>query len=402
MKRQIQKGLAFSLLAAMAAGSVLQVSAVEIGSGSVGSEETKVTFKKDLVLKDVDTADVTPQTPGVTFAYTITAGAAGSEDVVHDGKTETITFKAGVGAPTIGRAVFTKDDVATDKNGKHVATENVEIDFTGVPFESAGVYRYLVTETGFTTSDDYNYTDTDIPAIDANNNTRNLDVYVNKRPDGTYYISGYVMTRKEDKTNTKGGGFTEDTTPVYDENGTTTPSGGKTATAVSVYNTHDVTLTKQIDGDMIDNQKDFNFNITLPNQTGNAYKLYKTTKDAADAPQTDLTGTNATLTLKNGEKYTIKGLPISSTLTITEQDPGTDYGDPTATKDGEEETVTNRAVSNVGSNGTDNDATDIVVTNHRTNTPPTGILWSIAPYAAMIGLAGLLGVLFIKRRRNDA
>lgn len=401
MKKQIQKGLAFSLLAAMAAGSALQVNAVEIGSGSTGngeSTETTVTFKKELTLKDVDDSSNTPQTPGVTFNYTITAGQAGTETVVHDGITEEITYKAGVGNPKIGTAEFTKDDVATSKNGKQIATENVSIDFSGVTFDSAGIYRYLVTETGYSPTDSYSYTQADIPNIDANNNTRNLDVYVNKKSDGTYYISGYVLTRKENGTNTKGGGFTEDSTPVYDENGSTTPSEGKTATASSVYYTHDISLSKAIEGNMIDNQKDFNFSITMPNQANGVYKLFK-----GEQAQSDITSSPTSLKLKNGDKYTIKGLPISSTLTITEDDYSNDgYADPTATKDEVEETVTNRAVSNIGTNNKDNDPTDIVVTNHRTNTPPTGILWTIAPYAAMVGLAALLGVLFIKRRRNDA
>mgnify|MGYP003178593624 CR=1 FL=1 len=401
MKKQIQKGLAFSLLAAMAAGSALQVNAVEIGSGSTGngeSTETTVTFKKELTLKDVDDSSNTPQTPGVTFNYTITDGQAGTETVVHDGITEEITYKAGVGNPKIGTAEFTKDDVATSKNGKQIATENVSIDFSGVTFDSAGIYRYLVTETGYSPTDSYSYTQADIPNIDANNNTRNLDVYVNKKSDGTYYISGYVLTRKENGTNTKGGGFTEDSTPIYDENGSTTPSEGKTATASSVYYTHDISLSKAVEGDMINADKQFNFTVALPNQENGSYELYK-----GEAKQNNTTGESLSLQLKKDEKYTIKGLPISSTLTITEDDYSSDgYADPTATKDGVDETVTSRAVSNIGTNNKDNDPTDIVVTNHRTNTPPTGILWTIAPYAAMVGLAALLGVLFIKRRRNDA
>lgn len=398
MKKQIQKGLAFSLLAAMAAGSALQVNAVEIGNGgSVASTEKTISFAKDLTLKDVD-SETTPQTPGVTFNYTIEPGTAGSNEVEHDGITETITYKAGVGTPTIGTAAFTKDDVATDKNSKKVVTKNVAIDFSNVTFTEAGVFRYLITETGYDHTDGYNYTETDLPKIDDNNKTRNLDVYVNKNADGTYSISGYVITKKQNGDDAKGGGFTEDSTPIYDENGSTTPSEGKTATASSVYYTHDISLSKAVEGDMINADKQFNFTVALPNQENGSYELYK-----GEAKQNNTTGESLSLQLKKDEKYTIKGLPISSTLTITEDDYSSDgYADLTATKDGVDETVTSRAVSNIGTNNKENDPTDIVVTNHRTNTPPTGILWTIAPYAAMVGLAALLGVLFIKRRRNDA
>ena len=61
--------------------------------------------------------------------------------------------------------------------------------------------------------------------------------------------------------------------------------------------------------------------------------------------------------------------------------------------------------SGVGSNDTNNDATDVVITNKTENDsilPPTGILMTIAPFAAMVGLGAALIALFAKKRKNEA
>ena len=59
--------------------------------------------------------------------------------------------------------------------------------------------------------------------------------------------------------------------------------------------------------------------------------------------------------------------------------------------------------TDVKDNGTKNDATDVVVTNKSDSIlPPTGILMTIAPFAAMVGLGAALIALFAKKRKNEA
>ena len=61
--------------------------------------------------------------------------------------------------------------------------KNITVDFSSVTFESAGVYRYVITRA---VTDDNN-------AIVQDDNDRFLDVYVKENNDGTFEIYGYVL-----------------------------------------------------------------------------------------------------------------------------------------------------------------------------------------------------------------
>lgn len=406
MKFKGQAVIALGLAAALVApfGMTSTAFAAEIGNtGSVATNDNKVTFVKDLVVTDVD-SDYVPQVPGVTFNYSIAPGTAAANGT-YDGGTNTYDIKAGPTGATIGTAAFTKADTLNDgTGGKKYARKNVEVDLSKVTFSDEGVYRYVITETTPTTTDTYGYTytgdDADIPAIDAKNNTRYLDVYVEKQTDGTFRIVGYVITKVMDDKNKKDGGFTENSTPVY-EDGTTTEGEGKgTPVAVSEYRTHDVTVKKVVTGTITEPNKAFNISMSLPGQTGGKYQMVKpggTTEDVTSAP---------TMAIKHNEVYTIKGLPLSSNVKFTEDNYTTDYDAPTYTVDsGNSTAMTANAnkydTANITSNKTASDSTDVVITNHRKVAPPTGVLMQFAPFAAMVALAALLGsVLFMKRRNN--
>lgn len=404
MKRGTRLTIAMLMCTMLAAplgfGARTEAAADLSTSGSATSdtnEKTKATFRKDLKLVDVD-SDFLPKTPNVTFSYSIAAGVAGTETVGDD----TITVKPGIGTPTVGSAMFTSADAPTGSN-KYVS-KNVEINFTGVNFTEAGVYRYVITETGYTKNADetYTYTADDIPAIDANNNKRTLDVYVDKDGDG-FVIKGYVLYRKEDNTNTKSSGYTEELQPVYDENGKTEKPnpGDPDGTAVSVYRTYDVTLKKVVTGSKSNPNQAFTFTVNVPNQKDKSYDYHKN----GGAKEGTITTATQSLTLKHNETYTIKGFPMSSKVTFEENDyTNLGYAAPTYTVDdvaGVFSKVNSKyKTADVAANAGASDPTDVVVTNHRENTPPTGILLSIAPFIAMLILAAGLGFLFFARKKR--
>lgn len=403
MNKRFQKGLAVSALAAMVVAPFAHpVYAVGTDANSNGLNEitdTTLNLKKDLTVRDLDDANYTPETPNVTFGYTVSNGEAGTFTSKQEGKGDQVfQVKAGKDGNLVkvnntagtGNVVFTQDDTA--KQGK--VTKDIALDFSGITFTEAGIYRYVITEADYTVNDNSQLTNA-LPQTTANK-TRNVDVYV-EQDGGAYKIKGYVVSKTSDSTG-KDAGFTEEKT-----------TGGEVdPTKSSVYSTYDVTLTKKVDG-VLTNNAGYSFTITLPTDDNGTYKYQKNSDPATTVETTNGNNTH-TVTLAKDDTIKIQGLPVGATIDIAENHVE-GFKLPTITVDDAAKEMSNDdgakkwTYSGVGSNNVNNDATDVVITNKTENDsilPPTGILMAIAPFAAMVGLGAALIALFAKKRKNEA
>lgn len=194
--------------------------------------------------------------------------------------------------------------------------------------------------------------------------------------------------------------------------------------------TSNVTITKQVTGLLGDTNKDFEFRVNI---TQNGADCTGVTAKKGDQTVSDLTN----FTLKHNETVTLENVPIGATITVNESTPGEHYTVySTGYNDGQngsgEVTFKYVAVANTAAaSDTDEadlmllsmdegtavdtdavalaDATDkmvtnnaIMVTNHCTLFPDTGVLLDTLPYLVILAVvAGGVALLMLRKRRKE-
>lgn len=369
-----------------------------------------VNIEKYLVVKSTATV------PNVTFNFTI-KGKAGSNAsaTVADG----VQVFAGndanrvTGVPTIGTAVFTNADTKYDTAqdlvstgiqvttgtkdpvtltaGQSYAKHDVSVDFTNVTFNEPGIYRYEITENADTTGTVTNDADT----------TRIMDVYVID-DEGTLKIQGYVLHNNEGAVKQDG-----------------TSATGKAEGYVNTMEAKDVKVEKKVTGNQASH--DEYFKITLKIEKALPNTIY--TVDLANADATTTTnGANtvsytnaATITtdadgkatvdywLQHGQSIIVRSMNIGATYEMNE--------DKTAmNNEGYVATITSTDTSDTTENENykvsgkietgDGDQIDISFSNKRSGVIPTGVIMTVAPFAA-VTLLGAVGMVTIKMRKKE-
>ena len=193
--------------------------------------------------------------------------------------------------------------------------------------------------------------------------------------------------------------------------------------------TSNVTITKQVTGLLGDTNKEFAFNVSIT-QNGAACTGVTAKKGDQMVPLTDFT-------LKHNETVTLENVPIGATITVNESTPGEHYTVySTGYNDGQngsgEVTFKYVAVANTAAaSDTDEadlmllsmdedtavdtdavalaDATDkmvtnnaIMVTNHCTLFPDTGVLLDTLPYIVILAVvAGGVALLMLRKHRKE-
>lgn len=178
----------------------------------------------------------------------------------------------------------------------------------------------------------------------------------------------------------------------------------------------DVTITKQVTGLLGDTNKEFAFSATVTNDGEDITSQI----DAVDEnnSKVDL----SSFKLKHNQKITLKGVPVGATVTVREVAPGAHYKVTATGYTGEQDggndvsftyiTVKSAdAVETVSETGTETamavmtavEADDIVVTNHATLKPDTGVLLDTLPYIVILAVVVGGGILLMlrKRRKED-
>lgn len=195
--------------------------------------------------------------------------------------------------------------------------------------------------------------------------------------------------------------------------------------------TSNVTITKHVTGLLGDTNKEFAFSVSI---TQNGTACTGVTAKKGDQTVSDLTN----FTLKHNETVTLENVPIGATITVTEVTPGEHYN-VSATGHSDEQngrdnvTFTYVAVANTATasdadeadlmllsmdedtavdadgdavaydSGIKVDNNQIIVTNHATLIPDTGVLLDTLPYIVILAVVVGGGILLMlrKRRKND-
>lgn len=321
------------------------------------------------------------------------------------GKNETFSFKAEqVEGNT---AQVTIPDISFTDSETGSKTKRAKVTFPE-EWPDAGKYEYTVTETGASPA----ITDTKHQTMIMSQAEYTMDVYVSNVGDKLEISNIIVNNKKDDKGQTKTGkvdisdtdanGFKFTNTYVQ-EAGTGTdptnpdPTYGKDGS---------LNVTKKIvaNGGTVDAEKEFDFTATFTFPTGTD----ASTLGGVKANGSDITlkaGGTYDFTLTNGGNEKFTGLPVGTTMTVTESATpnykgsaavvinGVTQDTVTASKYDEPITVSGKKL------GQKKNAVD--VTNTYNNVPVTGIIMNNLPYIAMIVIGAAALVVYVQNKRKN-
>ena len=369
-----------------------------------------VTIYKEI--KMFNPAATTIYPPSMSYSYAIGAGAADKEidDTVNSVKVKTIagvfTEVDSVQKPSITASVaWTPDEPvsATPTTGT-ADSKPISIDFTGVVFPKAGVYRYVITET--VASGAY----AAAGVTEKSSHARCLDVYVMDQFDNTgaytsRAIYGYVLT-------------TDATANVDSTTATTNiKTEGFVGDQADEYHTFNLKITKKVTNDnyTASGTHEFRFSVSFKNSalTGDVRPRTEASATKATLSQPvaaatfdDTDGFVTAPTIGHDGYVTYFGIPVGTAASITETNDvsGTTYkvtstGADTQFNESIYESATTTSPAAVNAHNVE-DLVDITVTNDLQIISPTGVTLRYAPYLAMLG-AGVVALPLTLRKREE-
>lgn len=166
----------------------------------------------------------------------------------------------------------------------------------------------------------------------------------------------------------------------------TESEGKKSGTFENTYSAGTLKVSKTVEGNLGDENKYFEFKVTLTGETGKTYGAsYAVSGGSASNPTSIKIGEETTFQLKHGETISIANLPYGVTYTVTE----------TAAE--------GYTTSATGDTGTINAAEQTAAfTNTRNGEIDMGVTTENLPYVLLIGFVVLAGAaLLLKRKAHN-
>lgn len=365
-------------------------------SSYAGVKGGSTTFDKYLVM------DQEANVPNASFTYTIAPGTA----KIYDVDNKKVEVLAGVGTPTmtdedtekagcqlvfkptdtLNKTLQTGDQVKSfDASKQGYAKKTSTVDFSGVTFTEPGIYRYVITETG-----------TNQAVTNDTNDKRYLDVYVTDE-NGTLKVSGYILHATDSEVGMKDSQGSDGEQTDYKSQGFT-----------NTYDTSNLTFKKEVSGNQASRDKFFEFTVEIKDAVpGTVYNVDITGATAtsgsnaatikANANQTNVTELTVEADGKVTQKFylqhdqciKIQGIAKDSTYTVTENKE--DYKSEAAAVEDYKDPTTGTVAS-----------TDLKTSylNTRAGVIPTGVIMTVAPFAA-VTLLGAAGMVTIKMRKKE-
>lgn len=346
-KFNLKKIAAFVLAGTMAIGMSATVFAA-YPSGNALTVATKFT-------KTFTTDEDTYQ-PAATFTFTKPIGVAPTEDEKVSG----IPVSDGKKGPdvTLGSAKF---KAATTIGPK---TADVSITYGDLTNVVPGVYKYSFSEVESTNTN-----------IKCDTTTKYLYVFVALNNEGKKTITGASMTNGTSKVP----GITNEYGKDKDNKDTL----------------HDLTITKDITGDMANMNETFTFKVKVKSSDGKAqYKVVVTRKGESTTTSINEDTETPIENIGKGDSIKIYSLAKDDSYTVEEVDANTN---------GYTAKINGKADEDGKINGEVADAdVEVKYDNNKEAVTPTGIIMNYAPYIAMLAAACALAVVFFNRRREDA
>lgn len=344
-------------LRAIASAALISAMVMSMGGMTALAESTTDAPKKVTITKEV-TKPKDIYLPKTNFEFTITPKEelTGSKDAngkkydVPAGKVNrTITIAASPSEADMGREKVT------------VGTGDLNVDTKNWP--APGIYRYTVTENngGYT-------------GMSYTLEVKYFDVYVNSA------CEAYAYT------------FVDTEDAKVKDDGKFENSYGEGDNAF-----HNLTVVKNVTGNQGEIAREFKFTVKVDGEDGENYKLVYGKVDESgafvekDSKEVRLvSGTPMNITLANGEQAIIYGLDANDTYTVSEED-----------LTGESYTTTVDGMSGHEATGTLSTDKKVTFENTKNAITPTGIVMSFAPYALVLLLAGVFGVMFLRKKREE-
>lgn len=332
-----------------------------------------------LTITKTVTTDGNTYAPNTTFNFEVTPGTGKGADENSLASPDQVVVYPGVdgGLNVKGTAQFAPNK--EEPTSEVYTDDTVRITVDSSAFTKPGVYHYQVKET--------------MPAvkyegIKYDESVKDLLVYVvRNEEDGTFTVDGVIEVKDGQKV---GEGTGVSFTNNYGKQDPDQPDPEDDTT-------HDITVTKEVTGNQGDQNKEFNFAISVkPASDGEIYKLVKISNGTETFVQAiGATDMGVTVGLKSGESVKIYGLSENDSYSITETDANQDGYTTTAAGDN----VNDGQTGSAGRLDADNKAA--TVTNARNISTPTGIILTFAPYILMVAAAGVLAVMFLRKKREE-
>ncbi|MCR4729912.1 MAG: hypothetical protein K5881_03180 [Saccharofermentans sp.] len=418
MKRILRKAAGLFVAAAMVtAMGVTALADTELpGSGVAGSKtatlETTLVIYKEITAYNPDGLDV--QAPIISYSYSIAPGDADKQ--ITDADDISVKTKAGLTGATITETVAwgNTDVLETASDGK-ANVKPIKIDFSGVTFTGAGVYRYVIEESVTT---GYNKAESGITEGGISE-TRYLDVYVRDGDQsGEYIIYGYVLFENNnahiDGTSDASAG-TKPADAVKTQGFVDATSTDADLTADSYY-TYNLTVGKTLENDNAHTDNKFIFNVKFTN-TAIKQKVDLVSSVDGTATLTEIGAANinegltSEPTIANGGSVKYVGIPCGTTVEIYEvnnvETAAYKSSSSGADTDAAEKVINYDVASETASVSCDandtGDAKEVMFTNTLELISPTGVAMAILPFVILLGFGiGFMVISTTKRREEQA
>ena len=382
-------------------------------STEIGGTKT-TTFDKYLVM------DHQAEVPNASFTYAVTAGTAKAYDVagkkfaVLAGVDADKVTMAGVGTKTANTITYKQGDETLydanalvkdyDNSYEKYAKKTATLDFSACRFTEPGIYRYIVTESG-----------TNQAVTNDADATRVVDVYVNDASDNAegrgvridykLEIAGYVLHSNADDAPDVSLGENHGSTGSY--------VGTKSQGFTNSYDTSDIFIAKHVSGNQASRDKYFEFTVNITDAVpGTVYDVDLSDADAITKtnaatitanegktnPTTLTVGADGTVTQKfylaHNQSIVIQGVAKDSKYKVTEN--AEDYKSTPA------DAIDNTERRGDATSGTI--ASKDIVTgylNTRDGVIPTGVIMTVAPFAAVTLLGGAGAVTMVMKKKKS-
>ena len=212
-------------------------------------------------------------------------------------------------------------------------------------------------------------------AASSSPTTRYLDVFVQNKAGGTGLEVAYFVLASNANNTASSTSYTE-----------------KSDGFQNTYNSHTLTVKKEVAGNQGNRNQDFYFPITITNSEDTT-KKYNYTKTGGTGTFTFTSGTSQTISLKHGETIEITGLTAGDTYTVSE-DPADGYTTTYKIDTGNETPYTTALTDSISADRT------ITFINTKNASTPTGVILTFMPYILMILAGFVVASLFLRRKRR--
>lgn len=400
-------------------------------------QDNAVLIYKEITAYNKDNKTV--NAPVLTYSYTVTPVDGGKTITDAGGNLHgtdnsvTVQTKKGLAGATIAGSV----DGTTYTNGILALTNSVQlntaddgqankfplkIDFSGVSWTGAGVYRYQIAET--TTSEAKAAAGVSDGGISG---TLYMDVYVKDgTTSGNYVIYGYTCFKSN--SDIYGRTSTSNLTTIQKTEGFVSGDSDGDGTIESdeqadKYYTFNLEISKTLTGDQTMNGNKFPFNVNFTNSSVTAAIFLKQETTAGGGITANLpaaAGVNSLdvtdLGLANGAKVKYIGIPAGvtavTTVAVYEKnnvtgtvykssysiDGGTASSPKSIAKDASSDTAT---LNTITKDDADHLSHTIAFTNTLEQISPTGIVTRYAPYGLIL-VAGVVLLVISKKHKKHS